>query len=74
MNIREAMELAMKLAKQPPLSLRMIKQGMRRGMGVDLREYFEWHAAGIRLLMETEDHKEGARSFVEKREPVFKGM
>ncbi len=25
------------------------------------------------VLFQTEDHKEGARSFVERREPVFTG-
>jgi enoyl-CoA hydratase/carnithine racemase len=30
-------------------------------------------SATIRRLMETEDHKEGVASFLEKREPVFNG-
>ena len=37
------------------------------------REIGAWAISTIRRLMETEDHKEGVASFMEKREPVFKG-
>jgi len=33
----------------------------------------EWHAQAFTLCAETEDHIEGAKAFIEKRTPVFRG-
>ena len=67
------MELAEKLAKGPPLAIRKAKRAIYEGLGMDLQSTLEFTAAALKELHETEDHKEGARAFVEKREPVFKG-
>jgi len=36
-------------------------------------EFMQYHARAFTFCMETEDYQEGARAFVEKRKPVFKG-
>ena len=68
-----ARALAGRIAANPPLALRYMKEGLRRAAYGDPRELGGWAIETIRRLMRTEDHKEGVASFLEKREPVFKG-
>jgi enoyl-CoA hydratase/carnithine racemase len=68
-----ARALAGRIAANPPLALRYLKEGLRRATYGDPRELGAWAIEVIRRLMQTEDHKEGVASFLEKREPVFKG-
>jgi enoyl-CoA hydratase/carnithine racemase len=69
----KARALAARIAVNPPLALRYMKEGLRRGTYGDPRDLGGWAIETIRALMKTEDHKEGVASFLEKREPVFKG-
>ena len=66
-------ELAEKLAKGPPLAIRKAKRAIYQGLGTDLETSLQVTAAAVGELRNTEDHAEGARAFVEKREPVFRG-
>ena len=68
-----ARAMAARIAANPPLALRYMKEGLRRATYGDPREIGAWAIETIRRLMQTEDHKEGVASFLEKREPVFKG-
>lgn len=68
-----AMELAEKLAKGPPLAIQRAKKAIYEGLDMNLEETFRYLSPIVAELNQTEDHKEGARAFVEKREPVFKG-
>jgi 2-(1,2-epoxy-1,2-dihydrophenyl)acetyl-CoA isomerase len=67
------MELAEKIATKPPIAVRLAIEGIRRGLGWPLEEYMRYHALASPFCSETEDHKEGALAFLEKRKPVFKG-
>ena len=67
------MELAEKLAKGPPLAIQRTKRAIYDGLEMNLDQTLRYIAPIISELNATEDHKEGARAFVEKREPVFRG-
>ncbi len=66
-------ELAEKLAKGPPLAIQRAKRAIYEGLKMDLPTTMKYVDRMIKELYRTEDHKEGARAFVEKREPVFRG-
>ena len=67
------LELAEKLVKGPPLAIQNAKRVVYEGLDMDLESTLKHIAPIIDMLNNTEDHKEGARAFVEKREPVFRG-
>jgi len=68
-----ALALAGRIAANPPLAVQRLKAGLSRSAYGDPREIGAWAMGAIRELMRTEDHREGVASFLEKREPVFKG-
>jgi enoyl-CoA hydratase/carnithine racemase len=69
----KAMDLAARIARNSPLALRFMKEGLRRTTHGDARATGSWAIEVIYKLFDTEDHREGVRSFLEKREPVFTG-
>jgi enoyl-CoA hydratase/carnithine racemase len=68
-----AMALAERIAANPPLALRYMKEGLRRGSSGDPKEIGGWAIETIYKLFQTEDHREGVRAFLEKRAPKFTG-
>jgi len=68
-----AQALAGRIAANPPLALRYMKEGLRRATYGDPRDLGGWAIETIRRRMQTEDHREGVASFLEKRAPVFQG-
>jgi len=71
--MKATMELATKLANKPPISVKLAKAGIRKGLNIPLDEFLQWESLAFAYCTETEDHKEGAKAFVEKREPKFLG-
>jgi len=69
----EARKWALELAERPPLSLKMIKSSVNRGMQIDVMAALEFEGRCATILRKSEDAREGARAFVEKRKAVFKG-
>ena len=69
----EAMEMARLIASKPPLGIRAAKEAINMGLNMTLLEGLELEAYHWSYLCGTEDQKEGARAFIEKRKPVFAG-
>ena len=68
-----ARTLAAKIAANPPLAVRYLKEGLRRAFHGDYHEMGTWVSQTLGVLFTTEDHREGVASFLEKREPKFQG-
>ena len=71
--LASANALANKIAENPPLAVRYLKEGLRRSFYGDYDEMGNWISQTLGVLFKTEDHKEGVASFLEKRQPVFSG-
>lgn len=66
--------LARRLASGPPAAYRYMKENINRAaMGADVLECLDLEATHHVHTGLTEDHREAAKAFVEKREPVFSG-
>lgn len=68
-----ARAMAERIAVNPPLALRYLKEGLRRLRYDRLDDTGAWVTKSLATLFKTEDHKEGVASFLEKRPPVFTG-
>jgi enoyl-CoA hydratase/carnithine racemase len=71
--MEETMTLAERIANKPPLAIRMVKRAVYQGQTSTLRSHLDYISSQIALLSETRDHQEAARSFLEKRKPIFVG-
>ncbi|MFV2089287.1 MAG: enoyl-CoA hydratase-related protein [Pseudomonadales bacterium] len=66
--------LARRLASGPPVAYRYMKENFNRAaMGADVIECLDLEATHHVHAGLTEDHREAAKAFVEKREPTFVG-
>jgi len=68
-----AREWAMRIARGPQLSYRYMKENVRLASEQDYPTMLDREAWTQVYCGATEDHREGARAFVEKRAPEFKG-
>jgi len=72
--MKSARELAVKIAKNPPLAVAMAKADIYKAMEEkDLIKQMKREEKTQEVLINTEDFMEAATAFLEKREPVFKG-
>jgi len=66
-------EIARTIMKRGPLAIRAAKRSMIFGMDHDLKTANEIEKLCFITLFGSEDQREGAKAFLEKRAPVFKG-
>ncbi|MDZ4165970.1 MAG: enoyl-CoA hydratase-related protein, partial [Smithellaceae bacterium] len=73
-QLREAaMEIALHLTKNPPLTLRGFKLAMNQNENALLKEKYAVEIGYGKELIGTEDIKEAVGAFLEKRKPLFTG-
>jgi 2-(1,2-epoxy-1,2-dihydrophenyl)acetyl-CoA isomerase len=71
---KQTRELALRLASGPAVAYRYMKENLNRAArGADVFECLDLEATHHVHTGQTEDHREAARAFVEKRSPVFRG-
>jgi enoyl-CoA hydratase len=68
-----ARELAQELAGRAPVAVRYAKEAVVKGLGMSLEDGLRLEGDLSTLLRTTEDRLEGARAFLEKRRPIWKG-
>ncbi len=71
--IEETMKFAEQLSKQPPLSVRLIKDSVNKAVDSSLYEGMQYERKNFYLLFATQDQKEGMNAFIEKRKPDYRG-
>jgi 2-(1,2-epoxy-1,2-dihydrophenyl)acetyl-CoA isomerase len=69
----ETMALARQIASGPSLALARMKENLNLAESSDLAALLDQEALNMRLSGLTDDHREAAQAFVEKRQPVFRG-
>jgi len=67
------MVLANRLAAGPTVAFGYIKENTNAAFGSSLEEFMDGEVMRHLTAARTEDHREAAQAFVEKREPRFKG-
>jgi crotonobetainyl-CoA hydratase len=74
-SLAKAREIAKQLVEGPPLLFPAIKQLLRHTEMVPEHEAFELHDSldAVQRVIRSDDLKEGARAFAEKRKPVWSG-
>ena len=71
--LERAFSIARKVATMPPLGVKLIKEVTLAGMDGSLETGLILERKAFEILFSTEDQKEGASAFVQKRKPEFKG-
>jgi len=69
----KTMEFANNLAEKAPLGISLSKQAIQKAYETVFKEMMAIEAEYNAKLYATEDHKEAARAWVERRKPIFKG-
>src|SRR3954452_22595156 len=65
--------LAQRNTAPPPLAVEKLKAGLRAALDPDWNDLGRWVSTSLAELFRTEDHREGVKSFLEKRPPNYVG-
>jgi enoyl-CoA hydratase/carnithine racemase len=63
----ETKQLAVTLIQKPPLALRLIKEGLEKSFDRSLEETLSWEAAYQSIALQTPEHKEIIKMFLEAK-------
>lgn len=71
--MKYSMEFAQRLASGPSVAIELIKRAVYRGLQNDLDRQLEFETYAQNVCRQTEDHQEGVKAFLEKRQATYKG-
>ena len=71
--VQTTKELAQRIAKNAPIPIALAKRGLQNFYRMDLAQAVDYEMMTLGVCWNSEDRVEGMKSFVEKREPIFKG-
>jgi 2-(1,2-epoxy-1,2-dihydrophenyl)acetyl-CoA isomerase len=71
--VAQTQAIARRLASGPTVAYRYMKENLNRAASGELDDCLDLEASHHVHCGQTEDHREAALAFVEKRDPVFKG-
>ena len=69
----DAVETALAIADNAPLSVRQAKKSIHYGLQMDFATAYRFEIEAYSRLIDCEDRMEGVRAFNEKRKPAFRG-
>jgi 2-(1,2-epoxy-1,2-dihydrophenyl)acetyl-CoA isomerase len=64
---KETESLAATLAQKPPLALQLIKEGLEKSFDMSLKDALDWEAAHQSIALQTPEHKEIVKMFLEAK-------
>lgn len=73
-TVTRALALATIIAGKSPLAVRLAKEAALRSFEIGLEAGLNYERKSFSLLAASEDRREGIAAFLEKRQPVFKGI
>ena len=68
----KAEQVARAIAANPPLAVKDVKRVVKTGVNMSLEYAIYFREKYFDVILQTEDAKEGAAAFAEKRAPVWK--
>ena len=71
--MERSLDLASQIANGPTYSMALIKRLVQKSLHVDFAESLRLAGPAQNIARRTQDHKEGVRAFVEKRQPRYMG-
>jgi 2-(1,2-epoxy-1,2-dihydrophenyl)acetyl-CoA isomerase len=71
--VKCAQELADKLARGPSLAIGLAKEAIWRNLLEGLDSALNFEAKSQKTCLESEDHREAVKAFLERRDPLFRG-
>lgn len=71
--VEKSREIAARLAHGPTVAFRYMKENLNRAINGEVDDCLDLEATHHIHTGQTADHREAAKAFVEKREPVFQG-